>query len=108
MPLEHRVDDAAAAAGLLRLHWDGLGREEGVLVFVPPPEPVPREVVEAAIAAALGDARGRAVRGKAVTPFLLEAFARATEGRARQANLALLERNAAVAGEIAAALREPG
>ncbi len=62
-----------------------------------------REVVEAAIVAALRDARGRAVRGKAATPFLLDAVARATQGRALRANLALLERNAAVAGEIAAA-----
>lgn len=102
--LEHRVEDAAAAARVLRLHWDGLGRGEGVLVMVPPPEAVEREVVEAAIAAALADARARAVRGKAVTPFLLEAVARATQGRSRRANLALLERNAGVAGEIAAAL----
>ncbi|HEX9399552.1 MAG TPA: pseudouridine-5'-phosphate glycosidase [Anaeromyxobacter sp.] len=103
VPLEHRVDDAAAVARVLRLHWDGLGRREGVLVLVPPPEPVAREVVEAAIVAALRDARGRAVRGKAATPFLLDAVARATQGRALRANLALLERNAAVAGEIAAA-----
>jgi pseudouridylate synthase len=104
IPLEHRVEDAAQAARLLALHWDGLGRGEGVLVLVPPPSPVPREVVEAALAAALEDARARGVAGKAVTPFLLEAVARATGGRAREANLALLERNAAVAGEIAAAL----
>jgi pseudouridine-5'-phosphate glycosidase len=102
--LEHRVEDAAQAARLLALHWEGLGRGEGVLVVVPPPSPVPREVVEAALAAALADARARGVGGKAVTPFLLEAVARATRGRAREANLALLERNAAVAGEIAAAL----
>jgi pseudouridylate synthase len=48
------------------------------------------------------------VRGKAVTPFLLEAVARATQGRARAANVALLERNAAVAAEIAAALARFG
>jgi pseudouridine-5'-phosphate glycosidase len=108
VPLEHRVDGAAAAARLLRLHWDGLGRAEGVLVLVPPPEPLAREVVEAAIAAALAEARARGVRGKAVTPFLLDAVARATQGRARLANLALLERNAAVAGEIAAAFAAPG
>ncbi|ABC81374.1 pseudouridine-5'-phosphate glycosidase [Anaeromyxobacter dehalogenans] len=102
--LEHRVEDAAAAARVLRLHWDVLRRREGVLLVVPPPEAVAREVVEAAIAAALQDARARAIRGKAVTPFLLEAVSRATRGRARAANLALLERNAAVAGEVAVAL----
>jgi pseudouridine-5'-phosphate glycosidase len=102
--LEHRVEDAAQAARLLRLHWEGLGRGEGVLVFVPPPAPVPREVVEAAVTAALADASARGVSGKAVTPFLLEAVARATHGRAREANVALLERNASVAAEIAAAL----
>jgi pseudouridine-5'-phosphate glycosidase len=102
--LEHRVEDAAQAARLLALHWDVLGREQGVLVLVPPPMPVPREAIEAAVAGALGEARARGIRGKAVTPFLLEAVARATHGRARDANLALLERNAAVAAEIAAAL----
>jgi pseudouridylate synthase len=102
--LEHRVEDAEEAARLLSLHWGPLGREGGVLVLVPPPEPIPREVVEAAVSAALGAARERGVRGKAVTPFLLEAVARATQGRALEANLALLERNASVAGEIAAAL----
>jgi len=106
--VEHRVDDAAAVARVLRLHWDGLGRGEGVLVLVPPPEPVAREVVEAAIVAALSDARARSVRGKAVTPFLLDAVSRATLGRSRRANLALLERNAGVAGEIAAALAASG
>jgi pseudouridine-5'-phosphate glycosidase len=104
VPLEHRVEDAGQVARLLRVHWDELGRREGVLLLVPPPEPVPREVVEAAVADALEEGLARGVRGKAVTPFLLEAVARATAGRARLANLALLERNAAVAGEIARAL----
>jgi pseudouridine-5'-phosphate glycosidase len=104
IPLEHRVEDARGAARVLRLHWDALGRGEGVLVLVPPPDPIPREVVEAAIVAALAGARARGVRGKAVTPFLLDAVARATAGRSRRANLALLEQNARVAGEIAAAL----
>jgi pseudouridine-5'-phosphate glycosidase len=106
--LEHRVEDARQAAAVLRTHWGALGRGEGVLVLVAPPDPVPREIVEAAVAAALGEARARALRGKAVTPFLLEAVARATGGRARRANLSLLERNAQVAGEIAAALATGG
>jgi pseudouridine-5'-phosphate glycosidase len=106
--LEHRVEDAPQVALILRTHWGALGRSEGVLVLVPPPEPVPREVVEAALASAIGAARARALRGKAVTPFLLDAVARATGGRARRANLSLLERNAQVAGEIAAALASRG
>ena len=69
---------------------------------------MPREVVDAAIATALGEARSRGVRGKAVTPFLLEAVARATHGRARAANVALLERNAGIAAEVAAALARVG
>ncbi|HEX9049141.1 MAG TPA: pseudouridine-5'-phosphate glycosidase [Anaeromyxobacter sp.] len=108
LALEHRVEDARGAARVLRLHWGPLGRREGVLVLVPPPAPIAREVVEAAIATALAGARERGVAGKAVTPFLLEAVARATGGAARTANLALLERNAAVAGEIAAAIAASG
>ena len=104
IPLEHRVDDAAGAARLLGLHFGALGRGDGVVLAVPPPDPVPREVVEAAIAAAHADARARGIRGKAVTPFLLEAVSRATRGRARAANVALLERNAAVAAAVAVAL----
>lgn len=108
VPLEHRVDSAREAARVLRLHWEGLGRTEGVLVLVPPPAPLPRHEIEAAVTAALDEARARGVRGKAVTPFLLDAVGRVTGGRSREANLALLERNAGVAGEIAAALAAGG
>jgi len=104
VPLDHRVEDAAGAARLLRLHWEGLGRREGVLLLVPPPAPVPREEIEAAVAGALAAARVRGVAGQAVTPFLLEEVARATGGRSRAANLALLEANARVAGAVAVAL----
>jgi pseudouridylate synthase len=108
VPLEHRVDTPAEVARVLALQWGELSRAEGVLLAVPPPDPVPREAVEAAIAAALAEARARGVRAKAVTPFLLDAVARATHGRARAANVALLERNARVAGEVAAALAASG
>jgi len=108
IPLEHRVDGAPQAAALLRLHWDGLGRREGVLLAVPPPEPLPRAEVEAAVAQALAEAARLGVTGKGVTPHLLGAVARATAGRSRTANLALLERNARVAADVAVALAGPG
>jgi pseudouridine-5'-phosphate glycosidase len=105
--LEHRVEHPAGAAAVLRLHWDGLGRREGVLLCVPPPDPLPRAEVEAALAGALAEARRRGVTGQAATPFLLAAVAEATGGRARTANLALLERNARVAAEVAVAMAAP-
>jgi pseudouridine-5'-phosphate glycosidase len=46
--------------------------------------------------------RGR-VRGKAVTPFLLSCLAERTGGASLEANLALLESNARLAGEIVVA-----
>ncbi len=104
--LEHRVEDARAAARLLRVHWETLGRTGGVLVLVSPPEALPRDVVDSAVEKALADAGALGVRGKAVTPFLLERVASATGGRSLAANLALLERNAGVAAEIASALAE--
>jgi pseudouridine-5'-phosphate glycosidase len=43
------------------------------------------------------------VRGKAVTPFLLSCLAERTGGVSLEANLALLESNARLAGEIVVA-----
>jgi pseudouridine-5'-phosphate glycosidase len=104
IPLEHRVEDAAQMARLLRAHWDDLGFPGGVLLAVPPPSPLPRDVVEQAIVTALADARRRKLPGKEVTPFLLARVAQETAGRSLQANLDLLENNARVAGEVAVAL----
>jgi len=106
--LEHRVDSAAEAAALLRLQWQTLQRREGVLLAVAPPDPLPRGEVEEAIRQALAGAERAGVRGAAVTPWLLAAVAEATGGRSRRVNLGLLERNAAVAGEVAVSLSLPG
>jgi pseudouridine-5'-phosphate glycosidase len=83
-----------------------LGSRAGFLVAVPCPEgeALPRELVEPAIATALEEAERRGISGGAVTPFVLERLAVATGGRTLPANLALVERNAEVATEIAVAL----
>jgi pseudouridine-5'-phosphate glycosidase len=102
IPLEHRFDDAAGLAAALRAHWELSG--SGVVVCVPPPSPLPRAEIETALAAALRAAARRKLPGKEVTPFLLSALADATGGRTREANLDLLENNAMVAAQLAAAL----
>ncbi len=102
--LEHRFQSVSQVARALRTHWDILGSPSGVLLAVRPPAPLPRAEVEAALAPALREAHDRKLPGKQVTPFLLAALSKATGGRTQTANLALLERNALLAGELACAL----
>jgi pseudouridine-5'-phosphate glycosidase len=84
-----------------------LGRSSALLVVQPPPAGAALDpgLVEDAVRAALEEADAAGVRGGAVTPFLLAAVERATGGRSVTANLALLEANARLAGDIAVAMR---
>jgi pseudouridylate synthase len=72
----------------------------------PPPADValPRRVVEDAVERAMQAAQSEGVHGGALTPFLLTAVERETDGRSLGANLALLEANAMLAAEIATEL----
>jgi len=83
-----------------------LGREAALLIVQPPPasEALPRDVVDAAVEQALARAREEGVRGAAVTPFLLAAVEKETDGRSLATNLALLQANSRLAAEIAVAL----
>jgi len=99
------IDGAAGAAALARRHW-GLGLGSGLVVAVPVPEPaaLPREVADAAVERAVREADEAGVHGPASTPWVLARVAQLTDGRSIEANLALIENNARVAGEIALAL----
>ena len=105
LPLPARADSAREIADIHRAART-LGRSQATLVVQPPPADVAldRETVDRAVAGALAEARARGVRGAAVTPFLLAAVERATEGRSLAANLGLLEENAFLAGAIATEL----
>jgi pseudouridine-5'-phosphate glycosidase len=87
-----------------------LGRSQATLVVQPPPADVALdgETVAKAVSQALQEARARDIRGAAVTPFLLAAVERATDGRSLAANLGLLEENAFLAGSIATELARDG
>jgi pseudouridine-5'-phosphate glycosidase len=103
--LSLRVDDPQEIAHLFRAHRS-LGRREALLVVQPVPEAaaLPNATVDGAVTAAIEEARALGVRGPSLTPFLLAAVERATDGRTLAANLALLESNARLAAEIAVAL----
>lgn len=102
--LDQRVDDPAQAARLV----DALEQMEAraaVLLCNPVPERfgMDAERVEEVVRQCERIAERAGVRGKAVTPFLLACMAERTDGESLEANLALLESNARLAGEVAAA-----
>jgi pseudouridine-5'-phosphate glycosidase len=105
MAVPRRLDSPAEVADAVRAAR-ALGQATGFLVAVPCPEghALPRELVEPAIERALAEADRAGIVGGAVTPFVLDRLAEATDGGTLAANLALAEENARVAAEIAGEL----
>lgn len=102
--LDQRVDDAAAAARLVRAQ-ESLRSMAAILLCNPVPAAFALDAAEVAnaVRACEDDAERDGIRGKALTPFLLSCVAARTDGSSLEANLALLESNARLAGEVAVA-----
>jgi len=98
-----RLEDLAAA---VRTHL-ALGTGTGVVVANPVPvgHEMAAELYEGALRRALVDATQERVRGRDVTPFLLERFRVLTEGQSLFSNRGLLLANARVAARLARALQ---
>jgi pseudouridine-5'-phosphate glycosidase len=107
LPLALSVDDVPTLARVLRAHWR-IHPTVGVLIANPIPEEAALDpaVIEAGIGLALAEAKEKGVRGKALTPFLLKRLDELTDGRSVEANVALIENNARLAGDLAVALAE--
>jgi len=103
--LDWRVDSAAEVAAVLRAR-SALECDGGVLVVNPvaAADELDRTLHDETLAAGLAAADAAAVRGKDVTPFLLEFFHTATAGRSLEVNVALVRSNAELAAAIASAL----
>ena len=104
-PVDWRVDTPAQAADVLRarrrLGTDGYG-----LVLanpIAPADEMDRALHDRVLAAGLAAAETTGVRGKDVTPFLLDFFHRETHGASIAANIALVLSNARLAAEVAVA-----
>jgi pseudouridine-5'-phosphate glycosidase len=105
LPLEHTVDTAAEVAAVFKAHL-ALGIPGAVICVQDPPAEAamdPDELTELSAAGAAAATKA-GVRGKGRTPYELDWLARRTGGRSLAANLALLEANAGLGGEIAVAL----
>ena len=99
------LESAAAIANFQKTRTE-FGIHGGMLIANPVPEAdeIPRDEMEIYISRALADAESDDIQGKAVTPYLLDAIFRITEGRSLKTNIALVENNARLAAEIAVAL----
>ncbi len=104
LPLAAHVETAHEAAGAMKCHWD-LGLKGGIVLANPLPESdaLDQGEVEGFIGQALAEAEAAEVRGKDVTPFLLRRLGELSAGRTLKANIALVENNARLGGELAAA-----
>jgi pseudouridine-5'-phosphate glycosidase len=107
LPLDRRFDAIDELAGAIRVHFR-LGLGSGVVVANPIPEEheMPLELYEHAIASALSESAGDVVRGRGVTPFLLERMRDLTASESVFSNRALLVNNANLAVGVARELAD--
>ena len=103
--VDRRFDAVEPLGAAVREHF-ALGMGTGVLVGNPVPaaDEMPGALYERALAEALAAAAREGLRGRAVTPFLLERMRTLTAGESVRVNLALLRHNAQVAAQLAGVL----
>jgi pseudouridine-5'-phosphate glycosidase len=104
-PLEHRVDDPAQVAAVMR-HRRELGTDRTALVVanpLPPDEQLDPALHDRVLSEALAGAEAEGVHGKAATPYLLARFHHDTGGESLKVNTRIILRNAALAARIAVA-----
>lgn len=108
-----RMETPGQIAQAMRAQWQ-LGMGGGMVVANPIPEAfaLPSAVIDHSIEQALREAQAQDVKGKALTPFLLERVNALTGGESLAANIELVLNNARLAADIAVAWQalsqEPG
>ena len=100
-----RVDSVEEVASIFKT-ISILGHQHGLLLNAPIPleAELDSEMAWSLIENSIEDCDRQGISGQAVTPFILEQLANATEGKSIPANLALLQNNAEVASRIARVL----
>ncbi|HXS82728.1 MAG TPA: pseudouridine-5'-phosphate glycosidase [Methylomirabilota bacterium] len=105
LKLDRRFDELQPLASAIREHH-ALGTGTGVIVANPVPEAAEMDerTYDRAMERALARVQKQGIRGRGVTPAILEAIQEATGGKATSSNIALLEHNATVAAGLAVTL----
>jgi len=100
--VDYRVDSAFDISEMLKTKWS-LSIEGGVLVTNPIPKKFELEFImmNEAIKKALIEADKEKITGKEITPYLLSKVNEITQGKSLNANIKLIQNNAALAAKIA-------
>ena len=102
--LEHRVENAAEIAKIIKTRTDIATQFKSLIVANPVKEEMPKARHDEILASGLARAQHDGIDGKAVTPFLLEHFHKASNGESLKINTEIIKSNCALATEIAVAL----
>lgn len=102
-----QLDSPKDAAEMIKTKWD-LGLQGGLVIGNPVPDKyaMPSAVINNAISTALEESKEKGIKGKEVTPFLLQRVKEITGGDSLESNLHLVYNNAKVGAKIAVALEK--
>jgi pseudouridylate synthase len=102
--LEHRVDSAAEIAKIIKVRTDIATQFKSLIVANPVKVEMPKARHDEILSSGLARAQQDGIDGKAVTPYLLEHFHKASNGESLKINTEIIKSNCALAAEIAVAL----
>jgi pseudouridine-5'-phosphate glycosidase len=102
--LEHRVESATEIAEIIKVRTDIATQFKSLIVANPVKVEMPKARHDEILASGLSRAQQDGIDGKAVTPYLLEHFHKASNGESLKINTEIIKSNCALAAEIAVAL----
>lgn len=104
-PVDYRLDTPEQIAAAIHAKEEA-GLKGGMLITNPVPEAyaMDEKVMDETISLAIAQANEQGVKGKDITPFLLDRIKTLTEGRSLETNIKLVLNNAKLGAQIAIAL----
>ena len=103
--LEHRADTPQDIAQIWRSRGDVATNNSALIVANPVGNQMDKDLHDQILFDGLAKAKTAGISGKAVTPFLLEYFHSNSKGESLRVNVEIIKANAALAAQIAVALR---
>lgn len=102
LKVDYTVNDEVEAAKVIKTQWS-LGLKGGIVIANPIPEKfaLPKDYMDRIIEESLKEAEKTGIKGKVLTPFLLNKINELSEGKSLKANIALVKNNARVGAKIA-------